>query len=131
MRFRKAMIWPKAVEQFISMKSYGLILHVCSGSSNLGHVKVDLYKKADVRADAFHLPFRRVFDTVICDPPWRLPIHLRPKLLYELRDTTKDRLIINAPFAPTITNMNRKEIWLGFSSSIWRDVRLVTIYEVA
>lgn len=48
------------------------IVHLCSGSSILGDVRVDLvHPFAHVRADARRLPIRsQCAGTVIADPPW-------------------------------------------------------------
>jgi len=130
LRFVKVWAWPKDIEALISANIRPLSLHVCSGHSKLGDVKLDLYEGADVKGDMFHLPFRdKIFNTVICDPPWKLPIHLRPKLLFELRDKVRPKgiLILNAPFVPPIPKMKRVRTYL-IQRSTWRNLRVVSIY---
>jgi len=131
LRFVKAWKWPKDIEALIAMHNEPLSLHVCSGSSKIGDIRLDLYELADIRGDMFHLPFRdSIFSTVICDPPWKLPIHLRPKLLFELRDKVGigGKLILNAPFVPPIPKMKKIRTYL-IQRSTWRNLRVVTIYE--
>ena len=107
----------------------GSTLHVCCGSSGLGDVRIDLHTEADVKADMFHLPFRReTFDTVLCDPPWNLPYHVRFKLLYELRDVLKPggRLIFNSLWFPHVRGLEVDPvIWIGVPGVSWRNVSLI------
>lgn len=71
MRFRRLWVWTGEEYMFYQSKCVGSVLHVCSGRSEFGDVKVDRYQKADVKADYRFLPFKdKTFDTVICDPYW-------------------------------------------------------------
>jgi len=129
-KFKRAWAWPKEIEDFIQNKNRGFSLHVCSGQSKIGDVKIDLFTNADIKADMFHLPIRRQsFDTVICDPPWNLPYHKRHKLLYELRDVLKPggQLIFNAFWVPRIKGLKIEEWWIGVSNATWRNISLLII----
>jgi len=54
----KRVLWPDAIEKFLSGLLIGDSLHVCSGKSKLGNIRVDLYEHdVDIRADAVVLPF--------------------------------------------------------------------------
>lgn len=60
----------KDLRELIASESEGIILHICSGSWHFG-ITVDMVQPADIKADAWLLPFRdSVADTVICDPPY-------------------------------------------------------------
>ena len=77
----------------------GSVLHVCSGYSQLGSVRVDRYTDCcDIRADYRHLPFKdKTFDTVICDPPWAKTEQLDKGIiswLSELERVARQRLLI-------------------------------------
>jgi len=131
LRFLKAWRWPAGVEKLIEELMSGFTLHVCSGRSKLGDIRLDLYEPADVKADMYHLPFRRqTFDTVICDPPWKLPYHKRPKLIYELRDVVKPggRLILNALFVPKIKCMDLEKLLICDTHKAWRNISIISIY---
>ena len=60
----------KDLRELIKQESDGLTLHICSGSWNFG-ITLDMVQPADIKADAWCLPFRDcVTDTIICDPPY-------------------------------------------------------------
>jgi ubiquinone/menaquinone biosynthesis C-methylase UbiE len=129
-QFKRTWAWPCPVENFIREKIRGSSLHVCCGESEIGDIRVDLYEKADIKGDMFHLPIKRQsFDTVICDPPWELPYHKRHKLLYELRDCLKvgGILIFNAFWFPKIKSLKVIEWWVGIPNSTWRNVSLLIV----
>ena len=107
--------WPKRIEELMKSKVRGFSLHVCSGASELGDIKVDIepQNKDTIKADARHLPFKpNTFDTVLCDPPWHLPYHLRWKLLYEIRDVCKwnGNIIFNSLWLPGIKHTELIEV---------------------
>jgi len=128
-RFRKAWSWPFEVEQKIRALCEGMVLHVCSGESTLGDVRIDLEKKADIRASMYDLPIRPgSFDTVLCDPPWELAYHLRGRLLRSLRDALKPggRLIFNCFWFPKTRGLAvDPEIYVGVPNSLWRNASLL------
>jgi len=74
--FRKAWVWSESEEKLYAKLCIGSVLHLCSGYSLLGDVKLDINFKVspDVVADIHYLPFKNFsFDTIICDPPWYGP----------------------------------------------------------
>ncbi len=128
-RFQKSWAWPREIERKIGSLIEGFSLHVCSGESELGDVRLDLNKVADIKATMFHLPFQReTFETVICDPPWHLPYHKRHLLLYELRDVLKPngRLIFNCVWFPKVRGLSvDPQIWVGVPHVSWRNASLL------
>lgn len=84
--------WSKQEEKIVHDKCIGSVLHVCCGKSKLGDVRIDLFEKSDIKADAFHLPIKdRAFDTVVCDPPWNLGFNM--KFWREIRRVAKKRIL--------------------------------------
>ena len=128
-KFRKAWSWPHDVEGKIKELCEGRTLHVCSGESSIGDVRIDLHEKADVKASMFNLPVRpESFDTVLCDPPWELPYHMRGRLLRELRDTLKPggRMIFNCFWFPKTRGLSvDPEIYVGVPTTMWRNASLL------
>jgi len=113
-KFKKAWSWPESVEKFISLFLVSPSLHIFCGESDLGDIRVDLHTDADVKADAFHLPFRNEsFQTIVADPPWHLAYHLRPKLIREIARVlrTSGKLIWNAPWWPNSRHLKVEEVW--------------------
>lgn len=78
--FKPVWVWSKPEEELIRSRIIGFSLNLCSGFSEVGDVRLDLYVESDVQADMAHLPFRDLsFDTVIFDPPWNLTPQNYPK----------------------------------------------------
>ena len=130
-KFRKAWSWPTEVENKIKELIEGECLHVCCGESSLGDVRINYPKKlnANVLADMFNLPIRAAsFDTVLCDPPWELPYHVRGRLLRQLRDCIKPngRLIFNCFWFPRTRGLSvDPQIYVGVPTNLWRNVSLL------
>jgi len=115
-KFQKAWSWPNSVEKFISSLIFSPSLHVFCGESSLGDIRVDLYIDADVKADAFHLPFRdNYFASVVADPPWHLAYHLRPKLIREIVRVLRPggQLIWNCVWWPNSKSIKLTEVWFA------------------
>lgn len=134
LKYKKAWSFPERTEKFIKSKSSGKILHVCCGSSKFGDVRIDIepQDKGVIKADIFHLPIKeQSFDTVICDPPWHIPYHLRTKIHYELRDACKmgGIIIFNAPWVPNIKHCRLLDIFVGLRSFTMANISLITIYQ--
>lgn len=114
LKYQKEWSWPPRVEAWIRERTKGFSLHVCCGASTFGDVRLDLFQDtATVVGDMLHMPFQRnSFDTVICDPPWRMAVHLKPRLIYQLRDVLKlgGTLIFNAWFYPKAKGLRIVEV---------------------
>ena len=128
-KFKKAWSWPQEIEAKVKDLCEGYTLHVCCGDSQLGDVRIDLEKQADVKASMHNLPIRpETFDTVVCDPPWELAYHLRGRVLRQLRDSLKPggRLIFNCFWFPKTRGLDvDKEIYVGVPHSLWRNASLL------
>lgn len=115
--FKPLWVWSEPEEELIRSKMIGRTLNLCSGSSDLGDVKVDLYVESDVQADMFRLPFRdKCFDTVIFDPPWKAISDLSKwkKAAEEIIRVVRKRIIIR--YGHTMYDLQPKailkEAWL-------------------
>jgi len=93
----------------------------------LGHVKLDLYEKADIRADVRHLPIRhRAVDTIICDPPFSLYNSYRWVL--DLKNAVRKRLILVTPMMIFRMHGFRRRVYLVEKwPRVW--TKLVLIYD--
>jgi hypothetical protein len=130
-RYRKEWSFPPIVEKKLEEFLVSPCLHVCPGASELGDVKLDLYTRADVKGDMLHLPFRdQRFQTVLIDPPWHFPNHLRPRLLWELRRVLmiRGRLILDCPWIPNVPGMRLDRVLVGRPPQIWTPVSLFGFY---
>ncbi len=144
-RFVQVWSWPRNVEILLEklMKGEGMSpqpdpekftfpisIHVCSGDSKLGDVKIDLFNEhADIKADMFNLPIRpEIAQLLLCDPPWHLPYHVRHKLIYQLRNVLKPggRLIFNCIWSPKVRGIQIDEkIYAGLPNATWRNASLL------
>ena len=130
-KFIKAWSWPAEVEQFIAEMCEGYTVHVCSGSSEMGDLRIDKYMPADKAADMLKLPLQNwIADTVICDPPWGVPRHLRARLIYELRRIMKigGKLIFNAPWMPRAPGLELENIWIAESTAPMNDCGVISVF---
>lgn len=107
--FRKGWEWGQDTRDWFVQETSRLdierpVLHLCSGSSKIGDVRVDaVHDAANLRADMFHLPFADgAFRTVLIDPPYELNIQERLKLHRELARVHAHggRLLWKAPWLP-------------------------------
>lgn len=130
-KFQESWSWPWGVEQFVAKHIKGYSLYVCCGKSDLGDVKVDKYVEriGVTKADMMNLPFKEEFDTVICDPPWELPYHVRHRLLFNLRDALKPNgiLIFKCMWFPKCRGLEVEKICVGVPHSMWCNASLLII----
>lgn len=82
--FREGWRWGRDVDAWFEQETSRLdlarpLLHLCSGSSKLGDVRVDAFHElANVRATAFALPFRDgSVPTIVVDPPYEWDLRAR------------------------------------------------------
>ena len=139
LKYRAVYQFPESTHNFIKERIKGFCLHVCSGSSLLGDIRLDLElqkvqknKPGFLIGDQFHLPFQNEkFDTVICDPVWNMPYHVRHKLIYQLRDMTKYEgiLIFNSLWIPKIRCMKHQDVFVGLNNMAFRNVSLISVYK--
>jgi len=130
-RFRRAWSFPRDVEAFLQRLLVSPSLHVACGESALGDVRVDLVTRADVRGDMFRLPFRDgAFASVLIDPPWSLPYHLRPRLAKELARVLKPGgvLLFNSPWRIRLKNILELIDVFWADAPAWRNCPLVMIF---
>ena len=130
-KFIKAWSWPAEVEQFIAENCEGFVVHVCSGSSELGDLRIDKYMTADRAGDMLDLPLEsNIADTVICDPPWGVARHLRARTIYELRRILKigGKLIFNAPWLPRAPRLELEEVWVAESTAPMNDCGVISVF---
>jgi len=130
-RFRRAWAFPRDVEAFLQRLLVSPSLHVACGESALGDVRVDLVTRVDVRGDMFHLPFRdESFASVLTDPPWHLPYHIRPRLAAELARVLRPegRLVLNAPWSLRLKGILMLVEVFWSPAPTWRNCPIVMIY---
>lgn len=95
-------LWYDEIEEYLRGVLIGRTLHVCSGLSTLGDVRLDLYANGvDIRADAARLPIRdRAFDSVLCDPPYNGRFQWNHDVLNELHRVADRRIVFQHWFVP-------------------------------
>jgi hypothetical protein len=95
-------LWPESVRDVLADLLIGRSLHVCSGISQLGTVRLDRFAEGvNVRADAACLPFSDYsFDTVLCDPPYNGVFQWNHDLLSELSRVAVQRIVFQHWFLP-------------------------------
>lgn len=89
---------------FVQKYCTGSLLQVCCGGSQLGEIRIDIDPKApaaNVLATQYQLPLRdQSFDTVACDPIYRLAMLRRIELQRELARIARRRILFKAPWIP-------------------------------
>lgn len=95
-------LWPEDVENLIESLLVGRSLHLCSGKSKLGTVRLDLHEEnADIHEDAAHTSLDdKSFDTVLCDPPYNGEFQWNHDLLTEIARLACQRIIFQHWFLP-------------------------------
>jgi hypothetical protein len=125
----KRVLWPKSIESFLATLFVGPTLHVCSGKSKLGDVRLDLHESdADLRVDAANM--RGVvcdeeFCTSLCDPPYNGKFRWNHDLLAELARVTSQRIIFQHWFIPATKDGLYKKAQEKFALSavyVWQPI---------
>lgn len=131
LRYRRAWSFPPLVEGRLERMVEPPSLNVCSGTSMICDLKVDLHMHADIKADMSTLPFpNESFQTVFSDPPWHMAYTLRPKFLWEMRRITKKggKFILCAPWMPKIPKMVMESTIIGVPKAFWKNAIPITTY---
>ena len=121
----KKVLWPEEVSDVIQSLLIPRSLHVCSGLSPLGDVRLDSdpINKPDVVADATEIPFDdESFESVLCDPPYNGQFQWNHNLLKELSRVASKRIIFQHWFIPADADGLWKK-WHKFSLTeayIWQ-----------
>jgi hypothetical protein len=104
-------LWPGAVEEWLSDQFIGTVLHVCCGKSMLGDVRVDLYEEsADYHWDAASLPIApQSFDTYLADVPYNGKFQWMHNTLNEAIRIARHRIIWQSWFIPVNKNGQLKK----------------------
>ncbi len=92
----KKILWPKEIEEFLQSQLVGETLHVCSGHSKLGDMRLDLHTNVlpDILGDAARLPFcNDAFDTLLIDPPYNGKFQWLHNMISELGRVARQRII--------------------------------------
>ena len=127
------------LKKWFTSRAKGKTLHLCCGYTYFDfavNVDIDPKSRADIIADMFHLPFRsNVFDTIICDPPYRLAIHRRPFWVKEmfrvLKKQSGSRVLLKTDFIPYFgPNVELKELIIYQGRRYWCPISLLLHYEV-
>lgn len=132
--YRPAWRFPPIIEHAITKWILSPSLHVCSGQSTLGDVKLDLYERADVQAAMRYLPFRPgSFASVIWDPPYSLHRRRTMPCLIELRGVLRvgGRLITVHYFDPSnFLQRSMRLLWKAYyEPKAGGGVREITVLE--
>jgi len=99
----KRILWPQSVESVLQGLLIPTSLHVCSGHSLIGDIRVDSDRAVspDVVGDAARLPFcDQSFNSVLCDPPYNGRFQWNHDLLSELSRVARRRIIFQHWFMP-------------------------------
>lgn len=99
----KKVLWPNSIEEYLESQLLGKSLHVCSGLSQLGDIRVDLDVDVapNVIVDAARLPFDSdSWDTLLCDPPYNGKFQWNHDMLSELSRVANKRIVFQHWFIP-------------------------------
>ena len=127
------------LKEWFRKRTCGRVLHVCCGHTrfeNSINVDIDPSASCDVLADMFNLPFRSgVFDTYVCDPPYRLAINRRVEWVFEAKRILKKKvgakLLLKTDFIPFFgQEFTLKEIEIYTGKRWWVPISLLLNYEL-
>lgn len=99
----KRILWPHSVESVLRGLLIPTSLHVCSGHSQLGDIRLDSDRaiSPDIVGDAARLPFAdQSFNSVLCDPPYNGRFQWNHDVLSELSRVARRRIIFQHWFMP-------------------------------
>ncbi len=99
----KKVLWPGPIENVLESLLMSPSLHICSGKSQLGDVRLDIDMEVNptVLADAAKLPFKDLaFVSILCDPPYNGKFQWNHDMLSELSRVSSKRIIFQHWFLP-------------------------------
>lgn len=113
-KLKKSWVWNKEVADFVKSKISGYSLNICAGKSKLGDIKIDLdpQDSSVIKGDMKKLEFDDCsFDTIICDPPWKIGYYDRWSNFFECVRVCKvgGSIIYNAYWIPDSDFVELKE----------------------
>jgi len=126
------------LKRWFEERMRGETLHLCCGLThfdNAVNIDIDPNAEADIVADMFNLPVRHEsFDTVICDPPYRLAIDKRALwvrcILEPLKKRRGSRILLKTDFIPYFgPTWTLKELVVYQGGRYWAPVSLLLYYE--
>ena len=126
------------LKKWFSERAYGRTLHLCCGLTHFDfavNLDVDRKAKMDILADMFSLPFRNdAFDTIICDPPYRLAIHRRGpwsrEMFRVIRKQKGSRILLKTDFIPYFPGFTLKELVVYQGARYWAPISLLLYYQL-
>lgn len=130
LKFKQIWRWPKDLEDFITERAEGYVVHVCAGESRLGDLRIDKYTDVEVNGDMFDIPLDAdLADTTVCDPPFNVGYHRRHYLHWELRRITKvgGRILFKAPWIFHAKGVENQEYWLLVPTHVTENVSILTV----
>ena len=137
-KLEKSWIWPEQVTELVSSLIIGKSINVCCGASALGDVKVDLQPLPELALknniqieDMNDLPFEDdSFDTVISDPPWKLPFFKRMRPFFECVRICKvgGRIIYNSYNKPVSKYVVLEKAYIR-SDNNWSNCSVIWIFK--
>lgn len=96
-------LWSDSIEDFLQTLFVGTTLHVCTGMSQLGDIRLDLDLKNNphIIGDAARIPIAtNGVSTVLCDPPYNGKFQWNHWMLEELARVASERIIFQHWFIP-------------------------------
>ena len=128
------------VKKWFEQRARGRVLHLCCGKTHFPfaiNVDIDPESSCDLIGDMFNPPLRgEAFDTIICDPPYRLAIDRRPEWVRALTTLVKkrkgSRILLKTDFIPYFgENWVLRELVVYQGAKYWVPVSLLLFYELA
>ncbi len=112
-------LWPHALEKFLTTLLISPCLHVCCGKSRLGDVRLDLYEPdVDITCDVqdMHGCVKdQEYACVLCDPPYNGKFQWNHNLLKELARVASKRIIFQHWFIPATPHGRYKKAQDAFA----------------
>lgn len=139
----KKKLWNDSIENVLQELFIGKTLHVCSGKSNLGDIRVDAdgENMPDIICDAANMKEfikDNEFETVLCDPPYNGKFQWNHDLLCELSRIASKRIIFQhwfIPANPSGTYKKAQEKFILTDVMVWQPktyfgrVQVISIFD--